>query len=158
MLLQVDDEGDKITGFFSSPKRSLCDFASTVASIQDSLPDQVRWLRLKTAIANIFGIYPIPVYTAHRGLLLLQDCLMPSGKAFFTKNARYYFHNNIPRRSVTICAKGKRWFMAAHSAPKEVSKVNVESFHTATGRSSLEAALIAKATLSLSWGWWWVFP
>lgn len=42
--------------------------------------------------------------------------------------------------------------MAAHSAPREVSKADVESFHTAIGKMALEAILIAKAVLQLSWG------
>lgn len=74
------------------------------------------------------------------------------------QKCKLLFSYNIPRRSVTICVKGRGWFIAAHSAPKEVSEADVESFHIAIGIRALEAALIAKAVLSVSWGWWWMSP
>lgn len=37
-----------------------------------------------------------------------------------------------------------KWFMAAHSAPKEVSKVDVESFHKAIGTETLKMFWLQK--------------
>lgn len=74
------------------------------------------------------------------------------------KNAKYDYSYNRPRRSVTIRSKGKWWFIAARSAPNKVSNIDVESLHITIGTRDLEAALIAKAVLLLSWGWWWMSP
>lgn len=77
------------------------------ASACHNLADQVCWLRLKTAFANVFGTYPIPAYTAHQGLLLLQPwCLMPSGKAFFTKMQGIIFIQYSKEISNAMC-KGR---------------------------------------------------
>lgn len=113
-----------------------------------SIPDQVCWLRLKTAFADTSGIHPTPRYTAHQGLLqlLLPDSLMPSGKAFLTpKKCKVWFSYNSLRSSVTTCTEGAWWFIAAHSAPREVSEADAKSLQAIIGLRTLEAVLIAKA-------------
>lgn len=43
--------------------------------------------------------------------------------------------------------------MAAHSAPKEDSKEEAASFHTAMGMGALEGVPTANAVLWRAWGW-----
>lgn len=128
-----------------SPEWSCCAIARGTSSVCGRVPDQVCWRRLQTAFADTAGAHPTARYTAHQGLLLLllPDSLIPSGKAFLTQKCELWFSYNSPRRSVTTCAEGVRWFIAAHSAPKADGK----SFHAIIGIGALEADLIAKAVL-----------
>lgn len=80
MLLQVGYEGSEVI-----PQNRVLP-----TSVSATLPDQVWRLRLKIAFANIFGTYPVPAYTAHWCLLLLQDC-DAIRKSILSKNARFCF-------------------------------------------------------------------
>lgn len=95
-----------------------------------------------------------------QGTQLTRACLYSSGVwcHHSLQKCKVWFSYNHPRGWVRIYAKGEGWFIAAHSAPKEVSGAHAEPFHIAIVRRTLQVVLIAKADLSLSWGWWWMFP
>lgn len=158
MFLWVDYERVKISfviSVFNPPEWSPCAFASTTGLClwQPSKSGVLtQRLRLKTALANIFGAYPILGYIAHQGLLFTPGLSDAIRKSILHKKCKVLFSCHIPRRSVKICARSNGWFIAAHSAPKKVSEADVESFHVVIGMRALEAVLIAKAVLSLSRG------
>lgn len=147
MLLQVGYEGDKV----KPQNRVLVLSPALPTSAGDTLPDQVWRLSLKIAFANIFGTYPAPAYTAHRGLLLRQGLGCHQEKHSLQK-CKVFFSCNAPRRSIMRSAVGERWVTATHSAPREDSEAGVGPFHTAAGARALGAGLIANAALWLSWG------
>lgn len=153
MLFQVDYEGVKISfcfvlifvfhsqngvlGLLPAPPASACDRQPSRSGVLTQTQNSI--------CKHFWNISNFRIHSSPGPAFFTLGLSNAIRKSILYKKCKVLFSYNIPRKSVMISVKGERWFMAAHSAPLEVSKAEVESFHAAIGTRALESCSDCKS-------------
>lgn len=115
--------------------RSPCTFASTADLCLWHHPRSGVLTQTQNSICKHFWNLSNSRVHSSPGPAFTPELCDAIGKSILYKNATFYFSCNVPRRSVTRCAMGERWFMATHQLPGKIPKLMLNhSTQQLTGR------------------------